>query len=165
MADRAEIIWREALKTKGRDWVMGELRRRAGQAGDAMYDIVFEEPLPTRQFCEQWCAEEDNKMFRVSWHTKLAFILLILFVICSFRAVQSWNQPDPAQSPRSMSSGAVSSAAMPSASSSMTNDIPSMSPTPSASSSSGSTSSGSSTSSPSVCAYATYDTAQCKVQK
>jgi hypothetical protein len=50
----------------------GELRRRAGQVGDVMYDIVFEAPLPTRQFCEQWCAEEDNKAFRISWHTKLA---------------------------------------------------------------------------------------------
>lgn len=164
MDDRAETIWREALTTKGRDWVMGELRRRAGQSGDAMYDIVFEDPLPTRQFCEQWCAEEDNKIFRISWHTKLAFILLILFVICSFRAVQSWNQPDPAQSPQSMSSGAVSSVAAPSASSPMTNDIPSMSSTSSANSSSGSTSSGSN-SLPSICAYAKYDTAQCKVQK
>ncbi len=80
-----EAVWREALKAKGKDWVMAELQERPGRPDDALYDIVFEAPLPTREFCQRWCAEEDNRLFSFTWQKKAALVFLILTVIVSRR--------------------------------------------------------------------------------
>jgi hypothetical protein len=157
MDDLTEIVWRKALQAKGRDWVMSELRTRPGRADDAVYDVVFEQPYPTRAFCLQWCAEDENRIFRMSWHTYAALFALILFVVCFFRAVQTWNAPEPAS--RSAAAAAGSPRAGGGNSANITNSVPSQD----ASSANGA-SSGSSNTQSSVCAYITYDTTRCKVQ-
>lgn len=92
MNEFTENAWRQALKAKGRDWVKAELLKRPGQQPqDVVYDIVFEEPFPTRDFCLQWCAEEDNKLFHVSWHTFAALVAFFITVCCCVAAVKDLN--------------------------------------------------------------------------
>jgi len=42
MDEHIEGVWRKALQVKGKEWVLAELRRRSGQPGDALLDVVFE---------------------------------------------------------------------------------------------------------------------------
>ncbi|MFZ0021207.1 MAG: hypothetical protein WAL10_28150 [Acetobacteraceae bacterium] len=159
MADGSETVWRNALTAKGKDWVLAELRRRPGLPGDAVYDIVFEEPLPTREFCQRWCAEEENRLVRFSWEKAAALIFLILTIVCSVGAVTSWNETTPQQG---RSVAATKSAPQPApmrGSGQITNDVPgATSPGAAGSSATGS-------SPPPLCAYQTYETAECKTQK
>ena len=97
MADGSEAVWRTALMAKGKDWVSAELRRRPGQPGDAVYDVVFEDPLPTREFCQRWCAEEENRLVRFSWEKVAAIVFLVLTIVCAVGAVKSWNDTPPPQ--------------------------------------------------------------------
>ena|SRR6516225_2446575 len=162
MSGEPEAVWRKALEAKGRDWVRAELRRRPGQPGDVVFDVVFEEPLPTRAFCEQWCAEEDNRI-RFPWPAGVAILFLVLAIICGLQAVKNWNIPGP--------STATTVAAQPTISpaSSMTNSAASSTTvtnyTPNSPSSSSTGTSPTNNTIPSVCAYATYQTAECKPQK
>ena len=124
MADGSETVWRNALIAKGKDWVAAELRRRPGRPGDAVYDIVFEEPLPTREFCQRWCAEEENRLVRYSWEKVAALIFLILTIVCAVGAVKSWNETPPQQG---RSAAATKSAPQPAptrGSGQITNDVP-----------------------------------------
>jgi hypothetical protein len=89
MDEFAETVWRQALKAKGKDWVKAELQRRPGYPQDVVYDVVFEEPFPTRDFCQQWCAEEDSKLFHVSWHTFAVLAAFIVTVCCCAAAVSA----------------------------------------------------------------------------
>lgn len=156
MDDHDEQVWRKALQAKGKDWVMAELHRRAGQPGDAVYDVVFVEPFPTREFCHRWCAEEENRIFRMSWHTVAALVALAVFAVCSVKAVQSWNEPGSASMHRSATAAATSPATMPRRNSDqMTNDQPNRGMKNSAVTSS------SASSPPSLCSYAIYQTAEC----
>jgi len=91
MNEYAEAEWRQALQARGKDWVKAELQKRPGQPNDVVYDIVFEEPFPTRDFCLQWCAEEDNKLFHLSWQTYAAFIAFFIAVCCCVAGVQGLN--------------------------------------------------------------------------
>jgi hypothetical protein len=88
MNQYVETTWRQALKAKGKDWVRAELQRRPGHPQDVVYDIVFEEPLPTRDFCQQWCAEEENKMLHLSWHTYAALVAFFITVCCCVAGVR-----------------------------------------------------------------------------
>jgi len=86
-----EMDWRRALDAKGRDWVMAELKRRAGRPNDVVLDVVFSEPYPTRAFCERWCAEQDNRMFHLSGHAIAIIVASILLFAFAIKAVVSWN--------------------------------------------------------------------------
>ncbi len=154
-----ELAWRKALMTRGKEWVTSELRSRPGRADDVLFDVVFEPPYPTRSFCEQWCAEQDNKIFHLSWHSYAAIAMLILFVICTLHAVGSWNEhallaahennaPLAASPERTGGSGSDFSVSLPKSYSS-----------PDSSSSSASTNP------PSLCSYITYDTTRCPTQR
>jgi hypothetical protein len=173
MTGEQEAVWRKALQAKGKDWVMAELRRRPGQPGDAVFDIVFEEPFPTREFCEQWCAEEDNRLIHIPWHMTAALVFFILAIICGLQGVKYWNGSEPAKTPRPPR---VAATTVPRVNpGTITNDIPnstsfgsprtsSTSDMPSVSLGSPNTSSTANTL-PSVCSYATYETAECKIKK
>ncbi len=91
----SEAAWRTALDAKGRDWVVAELERLPGQPKDVVLDVVFEEPYPTREFCERWCAEQDNRIFHLSRHTMAIIIASLLLVIFGIKLVNSWeNRPE-----------------------------------------------------------------------
>ena len=64
MAMDEEVAWRKGLEVRGKDWVMAELQRKRGQPGEVVLDVGFEEPHPTREFCQMWCSEEDNRIFQ-----------------------------------------------------------------------------------------------------
>jgi uncharacterized iron-regulated membrane protein len=159
MDDATEIGWRKALQARGRDWVMSELHTRPGRPEDAVLDVVFEQPYPTRAFCMQWCAEQENRIFRMSWHAYAALFALILFIICLTRAVQTWNAPDLARVARSATAAAGAPPAAAGNSANVTNSVPSQD----ASSANGAATD-SSNDVPSICAYIRYDTTRCKVQ-
>jgi hypothetical protein len=154
MDDLTEIAWRKALGERGKEWVIAQLRTRPGRSEDAVYDVVFEPPYPTRAFCQIWCGEQDNRLFRMSWHSYAAIAMLLLFIICLCHAVASWNdhallqarQPDAplAEAPQRTATGA----------SSFSDTIPNTYAAPGSGSSSSSSTS-------SLCAYITYGTAQC----
>ncbi|HEY0181863.1 MAG TPA: hypothetical protein VGC09_03560 [Rhodopila sp.] len=91
MKTHTEEVWRKALAVRGRDWVASELARRPGGPQDAVLDVVFEQPYPTREFCQRWYLDQDNRMFTMSGHTKaviLAFMLLVAFTI---KFINSWD--------------------------------------------------------------------------
>jgi hypothetical protein len=157
MASDAETAWRKALRAKGRDWVIAELQRRPGRPGDAVYDIVFEEPYPTWDFCWLWCAEEDNRFIRLSRATTAALFFLILAIVCCAGAVKSWNE-SPQVAPAMASAEAPQSLPVGN-SDDITSDVPNptSSTTDNYSLAAGSL--------PSLCSYQTYETAECKTQK
>ncbi len=159
MADGSETVWRTALMAKGKDWVSAELRRRPGQPGDAVYDIVFEDPLPTREFCQRWCAEEENRLVRFSWEKVAAIVFLVLTIVCAVGAVKSWNVAPPPQGRSAGVSKSALQAGSARGSNQITNDVTgSTSPRAAGSSAAGN-------SPPPLCAYQTYETAECKTRK
>jgi len=87
----AETVWRKGLQARGKDWVLSELHRRPGQPEDVLYDVVFKEPYPTRAFCFQWCAEEENRVFRMSWHTYAAIIAVALLIVSILKGISAWE--------------------------------------------------------------------------
>ena len=94
METNTEAAWRRALEAKGRDWVQAELQRRSGQPNDVVLDVVFEEPYPTREFCQRWSAEQDNRMFHVSGHTKAIIVVVLLLIAFGIKSINSWeNRP------------------------------------------------------------------------
>lgn len=75
--------WQEALRRVGKEQVWAKLSERPGNPRDPLYDIVYEPPYPTREFCQQWYTEEDSA-FRVH-PAKLAILLvLVLIAIVGF---------------------------------------------------------------------------------
>jgi hypothetical protein len=86
-----ETVWRKGLQARGKEWVLSELHRRPGQPDDVLYDVVFKEPYPTRAFCFQWCAEEENTVFRMSWHTYATLIVLALLIVSILKGISAWN--------------------------------------------------------------------------
>lgn len=180
-----ETVWRKGLQARGKDWVRSELHRRPGQPEDVLYDVVFKEPYPTRAFCFQWCAEEENRVFRMSWHTYATIIALALLIVSILKGISAWddeavnvqmlNAKTTAQATGSHGGGGGGSAG----GSTTTSDITSTSTssgTGSTSSSTGSASSGATTSPSgsalttglpdpaSICGYITYDSPRCPHQ-
>jgi hypothetical protein len=92
-----EANWRKAMDAKGRDWVEAKLKGRTGQPNDAVLDIVFEEPHPTREFCQRWSAEQDNRMFHMSGHTKAILIALVVLIVFGVKSINSWENRPSAQ--------------------------------------------------------------------
>jgi hypothetical protein len=70
--------WQEALRRLGKEEVWAKLSQRLGNPREPLYDIVYEPPFPTREFCQQWYTDEDNA-FRV--HPTKVGILLVLALI------------------------------------------------------------------------------------
>ena len=164
MDNLTETAWRAALQQRGKEWVQSELRTRPGRPDDVVYDVVYEAPYPTRAFCMQWCAQQDNKLLRMSWHSYAAIAMLLLFIVCFCQAVGSWNHrevtaarhldaPLPAAPARVGSSGSDFSVASPGSQSTPASG--------SSSTSSSNSGSGSSSSVSSLCSYITYDTMRC----
>lgn len=81
--------WRAGLQARGRDWVLAELSRRAGQPDEPLYDVVYEPPYPTREFCQRWCVEDDNKILRMSGTSKIAICTFIVLILVFGMAVHS----------------------------------------------------------------------------
>jgi hypothetical protein len=92
-----ETIWRAALERRGKDWVARELRSRFGRPGDELLDVTYEQPHPTREFCQKWCAEQENRMFSMSGHTKVVIVALIVLFAVTGRAVEAWVNYQPLQ--------------------------------------------------------------------
>jgi hypothetical protein len=181
-----EGVWRKALQARGKDWVRSELHRRPGRPEDTLYDVVFKEPYPTRAFCFQWCAEEENRIFRVSWHTFATIMALALLIVSILKGISAWS--DAEQSLQILNARATAHAGGSKSASSngntLTNDIPSMSMSSSTvptSTSTGTTSSSPGTTSPgtgttssgsalttgqsslsSTCGYITYASPRCQ---
>ena len=86
-----ETEWRKALQARGRERIRAELETRAGAPDDVVLDVVYEPPYPTREFCQRWCAEQDNRMFHLSGYSKAALIALLLLTTFVIKAVVSWN--------------------------------------------------------------------------
>ncbi len=103
MSGSAETLWRNGLKARGVDWVKAELRRRPGQPDDLVYDVVFQQPYPTREFCEKWCVEEDNAFFHMSGRSIAIIAGLVLLIVFVARAYVSW--PKLAAPPTQNSAG------------------------------------------------------------
>jgi hypothetical protein len=61
----------------GRTAVEAELGRRSGYPAELIDDIGDEPPYPTREFCEQWCAAQDNFPFQFS--LRMGVILTLIF--------------------------------------------------------------------------------------
>lgn len=105
MALGPETAWRKGLEARGRDRIMAELETRAGRPDDELLDVVYEAPHPTREFCQRWCAEQDNRMFHLSGYAKAVIIALLLLTAFGIKAVVSWNSlPVNQQSQRQLQS-------------------------------------------------------------
>jgi hypothetical protein len=158
-----ELAWRDALQTRGKEWVVSELRTRPGRADDVLLDVVFEPPHPTRSFCEQWCAEQDNKIFHLSWQSVAAIAALVLVVICFWQAVGSWNYRELMAAHENDVLPRVAPERTGSSGSSESDFSPSLPKTSSPADSSSNPTAA--TTPPSLCSYIGYDTTRCpKVQ-
>lgn len=191
-----ESAWRDALAAKGRDRVMAQLTERSGRPDEPVFDLVFEGPLPTKEFCFRWCAEQDNKIFAFSKNRVYVILAFVIFLVSVIKICSGWSSAAPPVDPFSnavhasngaMVDGNIFAGSTQIGSPSSSNDstdisVPtsaSMSPSniegiPSVgtgSSTSGDTSSDSGSLSlvnpslPSVCAYETYETAECSTQQ
>lgn len=160
MDDGTEAAWREALKAKGKHWVQAQLNERPGRSDDPVFDLVFEAPFPTRAFCAQWCAEEDNKLFRISGAGVVTILVFVVFMICVVKAIGNWDSGF--YHGTTQYGGGASSTGSPTAANT-TGNVSDPSISHGIVGSSG-RSSRSSTSTPSVCSYAAYATAECSSQ-
>lgn len=133
---------------------MAQLRARPGRPEDVVYDVVFEAPYPTRAFCHSWCGEQDNRIFRLSWHTYAAIAMLLLFIVCFCQAVASWNDHALLASRKSDAPMSAEPQRVATGAPNLSDAIPNPYATPNSGSSS-------SNSPPSLCNYITYGTAQC----
>jgi hypothetical protein len=124
-ATRPEAVWQKALQVRGREWVIAELKRRPGQPRDPLLDVVFEEPYPTREYCQSWCAEEESHFHIFSWSTAAAGALLVVSVVCAMHAVSSRSEQEAAQTAQALSTAVANVSPTPLVSSAPpTNDIP-----------------------------------------
>jgi hypothetical protein len=78
--------WRDAMATMGRTAVEAELRSRPGRPTDRVIDIGYAPPYPTREFCQQWCTEQDNRLFRFSPRVGIALTLFVVLLVCVLEA-------------------------------------------------------------------------------
>jgi len=79
------------MKTMGRAAVEAALRRRPGRPADPIDDIGGEPPYPTREFCEQWCTEQDNILFQFTPRTGVVLTLLVAVTACLLRAYSDFT--------------------------------------------------------------------------
>ena len=142
---------------------MTELYQRAGRPEDVLLDVVFEPPYPTRAFCWQWCAEEENRI-RVPASLMIALVLAALVLVCVGEAVVGLENLATEQEMQANATAPGAVAASPSGSTPVTNDIPSpvsTAPVGTVPSAEPSLNTDLST----ICAYQSYATAACTVKQ
>jgi hypothetical protein len=126
-----------------------------------LLEVVFEEPHPSREFCQQWCAEEENRFHVVSWSTVAAGALLLVIIISGIHAVSSRDEQRTAQTIQASAAARLAASPAPSTRSTpLNNDIPTI-----GSSDASRASRSATTIVPSVCAYQSYPTAACPAVK
>jgi hypothetical protein len=97
-----EAKWRAGLERKGSDWVKRELQTRVGQPDDVVLDVVYEEPYPTRDYCQRWCTEQENRMSGPSVPTLVAILMMVILIIAGLMfGIRDFERPHPMQSPPS----------------------------------------------------------------
>jgi hypothetical protein len=98
MSAQDETRWRQALASRGRDWVAHELQLRAGQPNEYLWDVVYEAPHPTREFCQRWCAEQENKIVGLSPGITVAMLMLVVVTIAGgIFAARDFERARPVQ--------------------------------------------------------------------
>jgi hypothetical protein len=91
--------WHSAMRRMGRAAVEVELRRRPGRPTERIDDIGGEPPYPTREFCERWCTEQDNKLFQFSLRTAAILTLFVAVIVCVLQAVTDFDSVPSASVP------------------------------------------------------------------
>lgn len=91
MSDMEEAVWRAALAARGRDWVARELKTRRGLPNDPVLDVVFEAPMPSRTFCQNWVAEQENRLFVFSPAMVVGIILAVVIAASATMAVLAFE--------------------------------------------------------------------------
>ena len=100
-----EDAWREALRIKGRDWVLAELRMRPGLPEDPLHEVVYTPPFPTREFCRRWCVEIDTQYGRLSGSTIGLIVGVAILGIFIAMAMYSWSNVAPTSPPTAQTQG------------------------------------------------------------
>jgi hypothetical protein len=76
--------------------VAHELQLRGGQPNDYLWDIVYEAPHPTREFCQRWCAEQENKITGPSPGITVVMVMLIVVTVAGgIFAARDFEQAQP----------------------------------------------------------------------
>jgi hypothetical protein len=101
--------WHAAMRSMGRPAVEAALRRRPGRPTDAVDDVGTELPYPTREFCEQWCTDQDNIVFQFSPRSGVVLGLFVVVFACLLRAYSDFgsmqNVPVRSMGPRPAATG------------------------------------------------------------
>ncbi len=97
--------WQGAMKTMGRAAVEAELRRRPGRPKDLIDDIGGEPPYPTREFCEQWCIDQDNILFQFTPRTGVVLTLLVAVTACLLMAFSDFTSVPSGSAASALGSG------------------------------------------------------------
>ena len=118
----SETVWRAALMARGKDWVMAELRRRPGGPGDAVYDVL-RSPLPTREFCQRWCAERGKPAWFAFPGRRWRHCFPGLTIVCAVGAVKSCEMTRRRRAARTATNSAPQ-ASPARGSNQITNDVP-----------------------------------------
>jgi hypothetical protein len=84
--------WRTAMERSGKTAVEAYLQR-PGRPTDRVLDIGYEPPYPTREFCQEWCTEQDNILFRFSPRIALVLTLSLILLVCVLNAVSDLGVP------------------------------------------------------------------------
>ena len=74
------------MERMGKISVEAELSLHPGGPGDLVLDIVDAPPYPTREFCQQWCAEQDDILFRYSPRMAVILVLGVITTVCLLEA-------------------------------------------------------------------------------
>jgi hypothetical protein len=160
-----EERWRAALEAKGVEWVTAKLRERPGRPNDVLLDIVFEGSQPTRFFCQSWCAEQDNRLFRLTPYGIAMWVAVVVLFAFMIKGYIAWEaqpaQPVMADSVGDVAPAPVSSTDISTLMASPTVPVGSSSSFSSSSSSSSSSDRVSQPSATGLCSYTTYDTDRC----
>jgi hypothetical protein len=86
-----ERRWRQALRLLGRATVEEYLRTHPGQPGDPMFDLPLHPPFPSREFCKNWCAEEEFDLVKGYGTVILLGVLFVVIALsCTTCALSSF---------------------------------------------------------------------------
>jgi hypothetical protein len=85
--------WCTAMERMGKEAVQSELLRRPAYPGERILDIVYEPPYPTREFCQQWCTEQDNVVLRFSKSTAIILTLVVIIAGCLVQVFTGTSAP------------------------------------------------------------------------
>ena len=106
------LRWRDAMQRMGKMAVETALSRRPGRPGDRLDDIVYEPPYPTRAFCQQWCAEQDNILLRFSPMMGVILVLVVVVTACLLQAFSGTGIAPPATVRAAAPAGGMQSAVL-----------------------------------------------------